>query len=502
MAKAPKAVLPEGATRAKAVGTVPQGPSPVYRAKDNWKPPVKQKKSAQTRLSNQRTAQREAFEASPDVVKGSGMGATSGQARMQRPAIFDGPLPASRVYAEMGWHDNSTMHEDQQTLPGMGSLREGREAGLVSPTGGHGVLPDTVPVARWHHLSNTEKMGAEAHALRFGVTRASAKAAFSANLDNSYANADAADTTPHARDFYSDSSPHMPAGHIVEASRTSGHSVSAIATGVSMTSPQTEWGPTDEGNYPNIRAARHAALAPTDAPLTKAGIGHPTISDDSTKKIGTFTGNVVKAARAIREQAGGTTAADLRSEGTERNPAGSQLFGGKTQQKTTAFRNALVDPEGPEASFVSDVHSGGRGMAPHLSPTQAGEYLKHPAIHQFHDDIAREVMRERGLQSINHVQAAQWGQAQIDSGQVSPEKAFSKPPKLHESTGQMDMFSGHVEAHAAAQVHVDAAEDQTWTAGLEARANAVQRKRRRTQPGMADRTAGVDPNYRVPEGQW
>lgn len=425
-----QAQVPEGFRKAPSSGAA-QGPAPVYRARDNWKAPTRQKKSAQTRLSNQRTAQRETFEQSDTPVKGSGMETVSGRDRMASPGVMQGPLSPATVYREMGWHDNSRHSEGQQTLPGMESLSAGRAAGLVGQHAEATALPDTVPVARWHHLSNTEKMGVEAHAARFGITRDSAKAAFAANLDQAYSNAHNAGTTPHARDFYVDQSPHMPAGHIVQAAKDSGQSVSAVATGVSQTSPQTEWGPTAEGHYPNIRAARHAAIADPSAPLTKKGIGHPTVADDSTKKIGTFTGNVVKAAGAIRQHAAGVLAGDLRGAPTARNALGSKLFGGKQQQKTTAFRNALVDPEGPEASLVSDVHTGGRGFAPHLSPTQAGEYLKHPGIHQWHDHIAREVMRERGLQSINNTQAAQWGQAQLDSGQVKPEQAYSKPPRLH-----------------------------------------------------------------------
>lgn len=479
-----------------------QGPAPVYRSRDNWKPPVKQKKSAQTRLTNQRTAQRENFEASDTPVKGSAIETVSGQQRMASPPMLEtrveGPtLPGdSRStpayanpiahYREMGWHDSSRHSEGQQALPGMGSLMESRAAGLTSDAR---AVPDVVPVARWHHLSNTEKMATESHAARFGVTRASAKAAFAANLDQSFDNAHAAGATPHARDFYVDQSAHMPAGHIVQASKDAGVSVSGIATATSITSPQTEWGPTAAGHYPNIRAARHAAMADPAAPLTKAGIGHPTLADDTTKKIGTFTGNVVKAAGAVRQSEAGTLAANLRGAGSARNPQGSPIFGGKQQQKTTAFRNALVDPEGPQASFVSDVHSGGRGMAPHLSPTQAGEYLKHPGIHQFHDHIAREVMRERGLQSVNNVQAAQWGQAQLDSGQVKPAVAFPQASR-GQTSGQMDMFGGDdaPHPHAAAQAHVDAAEDQHWTAGHEARHQATTRKNRGSLP--------VDPDAR------
>lgn len=419
MPKPAKAAIPEGFSRAPSSGA-PQGPAPVYKARDVSRILKGAKKGAQTRLTRQRTRQREAFEASP-----------AGQARMATPSIMQGSLSPAATYREMGWHDNSTHHENQGTLPGMESLASARAHGLVSPTGGHGVLPDTVPVARWHHLSNTEKMDVEAHAARFGVTRESAKRAFAANLDQAYANGNL-----HARDFYTDPSPHMPAGHIIEAARSTGRSVSSIATGTAITSPQTEWGPTKEGHFPNIRAARHAAGH--QGPV--GSVTQPTLSDDTSKKVGTFRGNVRKAVTAIRQQESGTLAADLRGAPTKSNPRGNRIFGGKTQQKTTAFRNALVDPEGPEASFVSDVHSGGRGMAPHLTPTQAGEYLKHPGVHQWHDHIAREVMRERGLQSINQTQAAQWGQAQVDSNPNLHAAGQNRQPARQHNPNQGELF--------------------------------------------------------------
>lgn len=433
-----------------------QGPAPVYRVRDA-KPLTGAKKSAATR-SQARAA------AAGEAKRSSFEDSVVGQSRMKQPGVMEGTLSPASVYREMGWHDNSRHSSNQQTLPGMESLASGRQAGLVSH--GQGTLPDTVPVARLKHLSTGEHSSVEAHAARFGVTRASAKAAFSTNLDQAYANSDG---QPHARDFYVDQSPHMPAGHIVQAAKDSGRSASSIASATAITSPQTEWGPTAEGNYPNIRAARQAAIhvGPPSA------VEHPRVSDDSTKKIGTFTGNVRKAVTAVRQQDDhDVLAADLRGASTAANPRGSKLFGGPNQQKTTAFRNALVDPEGPEASFVSDVHSGGRGMAPHLSPEEAGAYLKHPGIHQWHDDIAREVMHERGLQSVNNVQAAQWGQAQLDSTAASRVQVPRASRSSTHSPGQLGMFDEHPQDAASA-------DDQHWTPGDQKRMENGQAKRRR-----------------------
>ena len=484
---------------AKKITGPMQGPAPVYRVRDP-KPLAGQAKAKQTRAAAVAGAGRESYESSSKPSPSVGATpAVSGQQRMARPGVMSGPLSPATVYKEMGWHDNSRHSAGQQALPGMGSLAEGRRDGLVSSTGGGTALPDTVPVARWHHLSNGEKMATEAHAARFGVTRASAKAAFSANLDQAYSNSNGA---PHARDFYTDQSPHMPAGHIVAAAKESGRTVSAVATATAITSPQTEWGPTAEGHYPNIRAARQAAIHVGPPSVLQ----HPTVSDDSSKKIGTFTGNVRKAVVAVRqEDEQGVLARDLRGAPSQANPTGSGLFGGGGQQKTTAFRNALVDPEGPESSFVSDVHSGGRGMAPHLTPTDAGNYLKHPGIHQFHDHIAREVMQERGMQSINNTQAAQWGQAQLDSDpkRVNTPKAAAPAGEVH---GQADLFGGETvsnsraSGHAAAAAHVAAAEHEPWTHVDQYKQDARQKSMRKGQPGLAARTAGNDPNHRTESG--
>lgn len=454
------AKLPDGFRKAPGKGAA-QGPASVYRVRDA-KAPTGQAKATQTRAAKKGTAKREAWEASE-----------TGQSRMSSP-VQSGVHPAT-LYREQGWHDNSRHPEGQMTLPGMGSLAEGRQAGLVSATGGGTTLPDTVPVARWHHLSNGEKLGVEAHAARFGVTHDSAKAAFAANLDQAYANSNG---QPHARDFYVDQSPHMPAGHIVAAAKDTATSVSSIATATAITSPQTEWGPTAAGHYPNIRAARHAA-AHTGPP---AKVTQPTLSDEGTKKVGTFRGNVRKAVVAVRQEESGTVAADLRGAPTKSNPEGNRIFGGPGQQKTTAFRNALVDPEGPQASFVSDVHSGGRGMAPHLSPDEAGAYLKHPGIHQWHDHIAREVMRERGMQSINNTQAAQWGQAQLDSTAGGRVQTTPRSPGHGTSEGQQSLFGD--DPHPAA-AHIEAAhEQQPWTHGDQARSDATVAKRRRQGKGI------------------
>lgn len=354
------------------------------------------------------TKRRKAWEASPE-----------GQRRMTPPAVMQGAGPgiAREVYRHMGWGDTdiSPHHDEHPTLPGMDSLKGAREAGLVSPTGGHGALPDTVQTPRWKHLSNGEKMNVEAHAARYGVSRASAKAAYAAHLDQAYDTAHAAGYRPHAESFYTDPDEHMPLGKLLGGARATGTTVSEMTTGTAITSPKTKWGPVraagQEGRYPNIQAATHAARYAGKSPI-------PPATYDDGGKVSVMHGNVERAARSIDEQKKGTAAADLRT------PAGNPVFGGPSQQKTTPFRNAFIDPHGPHSMLVSDIHTGYRGFAPHLETHEGENYLDFPGLKAWHDDIAREVHAERGIASTNVGQAAQWGQAQLDSGEVKHEKAF------------------------------------------------------------------------------
>lgn len=359
------------------------------------------------------TKRRKAWEASEE-----------GQRRMAPPAAMSGPgsgAPGStrETYRHMGWGDAdiSPHHDEHPTLPGMGSLSEARGAGLVPKKGGHGALPDTVATPRWKHLSNGEKLNVEAHAASFGVTRASAKAAYAANLDQSYDTAHQHGYRPHAESFYTDPEEHMPLGKLLQGAHSTGTTVSEMTTGTAITSPKTKWGPVkaagEEGRYPNIQAATHAA-----ANAGKRKI--PPATYEEGGKVSVMHGNVVRAASAIQQQKKGTSAADLRT------PAGNPVFGGPSQQKTTPFRNAFVDPHGPHSMLVSDIHTGYRGFAPHLSTSEGEDYLDHPGLKSWHDDIAREVHAERGIASTNVGQAAQWGQAQIDAGEVKPEHAFPK----------------------------------------------------------------------------
>lgn len=368
------------------------------------------------------TKRRKAWEASAE-----------GQARMAPPAAMSGPGAGApgmtrETYRHMGWGDAdiSPHHDEHPTLPGLGSMSEGRTAGLVDPKGGHGSLPDTVATPRWHHLSNGEKMNVEAHAASYGVTRASAKAAYAANLDQSYDTAHAAGYRPHAESFYTDPAPHMPLGKLLSGAKETGTTVSEMTTGTAITSPKTKWGPVkaagQEGRYPNIEAATNAA-ANADPGATESSVPRSKYRDEQgnvTGNVSVMHGNVVRAARAIGEQKEGTSAADLRT------PAGNPVFGGPSQQKTTPFRNAFVDPHGPNSMLVSDIHTGYRGFAPHLETHEGEAYLDHPGLKAWHDDIAREVHAERGISSTNVGQAAQWGQAQLDSGEVKPEQAFPK----------------------------------------------------------------------------
>ena len=99
------------------------------------------------------------------------------------------------------------------------------------------------------------------------------------------------------------------------------------------------------------------------------------------------------------------------------NPGGRPGAGGG--DKVRAYHNAWVDPKSPEGNYlVSDTHTGVGGMAPHLAGNKPMEnaYLKIAGIHALHDYVARQVHEEHGLSSVSRGQSLQWNQEKTERG--------------------------------------------------------------------------------------
>jgi hypothetical protein len=100
--------------------------------------------------------------------------------------------------------------------------------------------------------------------------------------------------------------------------------------------------------------------------------------------------------------------------------------------KVKPYHNAWTDPHSPEGNFlVSDTHTGAGGLAPHLANTpNEQKYLAAKGIHAFHDHIARQVINQRGLTSVNRNQSAQWSQEKYEQGHDADVKNLSRSPHI------------------------------------------------------------------------
>jgi hypothetical protein len=383
----------------------------------------------------------------------------------------------SDAYSRLGYHDmqHASNHVDQPELPGLGSLHEAREAGVMSPKG-HPLsqsrtLPDHAPAPdRWEHLSPAQQNETARKAKAYGVTMDSATQHFGAQLDQAHERAASHGQTPYASHFYSGDDKSRPDGTadnrqprevINQSAKKNGVPFSSQAVANGITSPQQKFvvspvsGP-NKGTtyYPNDEMANRAVEA------SNAGKSEP---DRGTVK-GIHT-NAALATNAVNQQKSGRMTSELR------NPGGSSPF----KEKTGPYTNNILDPHGSHGGktrFVSDVHSGGGGMAPHLdsvapyhrnedgsikhnsagnptrSPSERDNYLEIPGIKSFHDKAARNAMAERGLHNVGAAQGAQWGEQQVSHGMVKehvaykqgPSEGVTSPHQFGESHGQKALF--------------------------------------------------------------
>lgn len=412
-------------------------------------------------------------------------------ARMQR--IVDRPVGTSgRTAAEHGLssrlmyrlhgiEETTAVHpHGQAELPGMGSVMEARRSGMLStehtPMAQSRTLPDLAPApVRWEQMHPLEQAKTLRLARRYGVTPESMHHSFGAQLDQAHLRGQEHGQTPFASHFYAGDDPsrlstedaRQPRDVILRSARNNDVDFSTQAVANGITSPKSKFSMTARATgrtvYPNDEAASFAIRH-------VQGGGAPENADPTGQGIIALHGNVRRAAHAVQQRTEGRSLEELR------NPGGTSPFG----PKTGPYTNSWLDPHGSSQFFVSDVHSGGGGMAPHIphenaydrdeegkiAKTASGrnkksaaspreQYLQIPGIHALHDYVARGVIRERGLQSVSGAQAAQWGEEQVGRGAgsssarkqtlVPMDKAYppsSPAPQVH---GQTDIFgSTHI----------------------------------------------------------
>lgn len=190
---------------------------------------------------------------------------------------------------------------------------------------------------------------------------------------------------------------------------------------------------------------------------------------------------------------------------------------------------------------TTKVKTSGSESEQYLAGNKAG-------LSALHDHIARNVAHELGLShsvdnagATHFTQATDWGEEQITRPDVhdrTEKTAYGRDPRVPAASHDIQMRtpasgevvtqhpsfgdttspfrttrhgespsasrSEHFRTAAAPPLqsvqHED--EDHTWGMGDQKRHENTERKIRRQGPRMAERTAGVDPNYRAPAGQW
>lgn len=266
--------------------------------------------------------------------------------------------------------------------------------------------PDMVDAApRWEEMKPHQQRRVLAAAADYGVTPESMKRSFSAQLQRGLIR------DPDHLSFYeargqNEAGTDLPRERMERSSRETGVPFHLTAATNAITSPQTSFVVTGRGRtyYPNAESA-------------EAAIHYSRTGMTGEQYIEHFKGNYPhqgypkNLGRAIDVAAKVEGGTPLREAWT---PGGKP--GAGAGDKVRAYHNAWVDPKAPEGNFlVSDTHTGGEGMAPHLAGTkQEAAYLSIAGIHALHDKIARDVMAEHGLGSVSRTQSLQWNQAKAE----------------------------------------------------------------------------------------
>jgi hypothetical protein len=299
--------------------------------------------------------------------------------------------------------------------------------------------------SRWEDMKPHQQKRVLAAAADYGVTPESMKRSFSAQLQRGLIR------DPDHLSFYeargqNEAGTDLPRERMERSSRETGAPFHLTAATNAITSPQMSFVTTskDRTYYPNAESAE-AAIGYSRSGMTgKEYIeGHK-----GNYPHQGYPSNLGRAIDVATKVEGGMP---LREAWTPGGRAGSGAG-----DKVRAYHNAWIDPKAPEGNFfVSDTHSGGAGMAPHLAGTEhESRYLSIAGIHALHDKIARDVMAEHGLSSVSRTQSLQWNQEKAEAkdqgtsaamhGAKSVESMQPAPRNLnqqqHEVPGQQGLF--------------------------------------------------------------
>lgn len=373
--------------------------------------------------------------AAAEARQGKNMAARRRQWEKKNPdrmrTAAEGGMPVGQVYHARGWGE-------AKVGPMMG---ERQLPGLEDP------LAAAQP-PRWEDLAPEEQKKAQRGLRRTaGASLDSMANAFGAQLDQSYERAQrhapkGEPGVPYSQNFYTEGEP----AQVMKASAKKlgvpyGVSVAASA----FTSPNTKFKQGDR--YPNLETAesvirQHQAGVPTEKVTTGTREGDP------TKKNQGYHQNARRAAHGLDQYDKGVPLREWKT------PAGAPMHGPKTGPYHNSWLESTPD------FFVSDVHSGGGGMLPHLSsdkPVRRDEtgaavvrggremrlkseresaIERTPHFHAMADKAARTAMEARGLGRVRQAQAAQWGEEQIRRTVQNPRTAMAKESDVYPKVGQ------------------------------------------------------------------
>lgn len=319
------------------------------------------------------------------------------------------------AYAELGFHDSGVgpKHYDEQ-LPGMSD-------------------PQAAPrPQRWHEMTDEQRAHVTRGLALHGTSLDQMTKDYGAQLDQGFMRAHKLGTDePYAQRFYSTGEERQ---RLDQSAKDLGVPQTHHAAMNAITSPNTKF-KTKNGRYPNDEAAVAAttwAREGHEEPLTSASWK---ASAPGREGLVSRPANMQKAVHVQHQLDAGVPLADTTG------PTGIPVFG-ESSPKTGPYANSWSDSH-PQF-FVSDVHSGGGGMLPHLgtdkdirvnaeggtsyAPSGNPQRDKSerekgiervPYFHSAADEAARRATTQRGLGSLRESQAVQWGEEQIQRSSVA-----------------------------------------------------------------------------------
>jgi hypothetical protein len=319
----------------------------------------------------------------------------------------------SQMYAVEGWNSGALeegmdpshlVHDDQPHLPGM----ENREAAPLS-------MIDRAQkrgAERWEDLSprDQETVSRNVRA-KSGATLESMSRSYGAQLDQSMIRA--SDHGQMPPQFYGGGEPNEV---ITRTAQDLGISRGAVSALHADNSPQTPFatGGGDSKNprrYPQDEMARSAVASARRRGGAVHDMSTNQLASDRPPGAMGYTDNFAKSARRAEQIVGQGIPAG------ETNPNTTAAGYGP---KTGPYQRAWTG--GTSSQFVSDVHSGGGGMVPHLGTSKdnpKGQSEREDALttsgfHLMADKAARDAHRARGVHApVKRGQEAQWVEEQI-----------------------------------------------------------------------------------------